>query len=48
MELSELLVLPEVFLVELEPLAPHFEEVKDPHLVYELSGVVGVEQYILS
>lgn len=45
---SQLLVFAELLLVELQPFASHFEEVEDAHLVDELSGVVRIEENVLS
>ena len=48
MEFCELLVLAELFFVELESFAAHFEEVEDTHLVDEFGGVVGIEENVFS
>lgn len=48
MQFGQLFILAELFLVELESLAAHFEKVEDAHLVYELGCVVGVEEDVLA
>lgn len=48
MKLCQLLIFPELLLVEFEPFAPHFEKVEYSHLVDKLCGVVGIEENVLT
>lgn len=48
MQFGQLFILAELFLVELEALAAHLEEIEDAHLIYEFGSVVRVEQDVLA
>lgn len=48
MQFGQLFILAELFLIELESFAAHFEEIEDAHLIYKLRCVVRVEEDVLA